>query len=298
MDNSKGVIYILTNPSFPDYVKIGYTRDLEKRIKQLNSSVAIPFAFRKYATYEVETKLADKYLHHLLDQLDPDLRAREIIDGKERKREFYKMNPEKAYSILKDTAKISGTTDRLKKVTPEGHEIMENETTVEIDKGITTSELDLTQHLVYPTYKLRNITSDELDEPITERFWTDLIKSCVSDIPTFSTPISNGCYSAFQITCYDNINPKDTMEIYIASDKARDTEFICISIGSGVVKPSKITSNVGSKEVYRKKGYSECRVYFSISKGEDRLKDVKSVIDFLKEIMHIGDDMKKQRMMN
>jgi len=27
---SKGVIYILTNPSFPEYVKIGYAKDLEK----------------------------------------------------------------------------------------------------------------------------------------------------------------------------------------------------------------------------------------------------------------------------
>lgn len=29
---AKGVIYILTNPSFPDYVKIGYAKDLEKRM--------------------------------------------------------------------------------------------------------------------------------------------------------------------------------------------------------------------------------------------------------------------------
>lgn len=43
---SKGVIYILTNPSFPDYVKIGYAKDLEKRMKQLNRSETIPFAFR------------------------------------------------------------------------------------------------------------------------------------------------------------------------------------------------------------------------------------------------------------
>ena len=35
---SKGVIYILTNPSFPEYVKIGYAKDIEKRLKQLNHS--------------------------------------------------------------------------------------------------------------------------------------------------------------------------------------------------------------------------------------------------------------------
>ena len=27
--NTKGVIYILTNPSFPDYVKIGYADNME-----------------------------------------------------------------------------------------------------------------------------------------------------------------------------------------------------------------------------------------------------------------------------
>ena len=38
-----GVIYILTNPSFPEYVKIGYAKDLEKRMNQLNRSETIPF---------------------------------------------------------------------------------------------------------------------------------------------------------------------------------------------------------------------------------------------------------------
>jgi len=30
---SQGVIYILTNPSFPEYVKIGYADNLEKRMQ-------------------------------------------------------------------------------------------------------------------------------------------------------------------------------------------------------------------------------------------------------------------------
>ena len=42
----KGVIYILTNPSFPEYVKIGYADDINKRLNQLNRSECIPFAFR------------------------------------------------------------------------------------------------------------------------------------------------------------------------------------------------------------------------------------------------------------
>ena len=31
--DKKGVIYILTNPSFPEYVKIGYTDDINKRLR-------------------------------------------------------------------------------------------------------------------------------------------------------------------------------------------------------------------------------------------------------------------------
>ena len=89
-----GVIYILTNPSFPDYVKIGYATDIEARLKQLNRSEAIPFAFRVYAVYKVNSALTDKELHKLIDILNPDLRTIENFDGKERVKEFYAMSPE------------------------------------------------------------------------------------------------------------------------------------------------------------------------------------------------------------
>lgn len=35
---NKGVIYILTNPSFKEYVKIGYADNVDSRLKQLNNS--------------------------------------------------------------------------------------------------------------------------------------------------------------------------------------------------------------------------------------------------------------------
>lgn len=41
MEN-KGVIYILTNPSFPQFVKIGYADNVEERLNQLNRSECIP----------------------------------------------------------------------------------------------------------------------------------------------------------------------------------------------------------------------------------------------------------------
>ena len=118
-----GCIYILTNPSFKEYVKIGYATNLEKRLRQLNRSETIPFAFRAYAIYEVDKPLTDKELHKLIDRLNPDLRTIDNFDGKERVKEFFLMSPEDAYAILESIAKISGTIDRLKKVKPEGHEI-------------------------------------------------------------------------------------------------------------------------------------------------------------------------------
>lgn len=75
MRTNKGVIYILTNPSFKEYVKIGYADNVESRLKQLNNSECIPFAFRIYATYEVEERLTDLKLHALIDQLNPNLRS-------------------------------------------------------------------------------------------------------------------------------------------------------------------------------------------------------------------------------
>lgn len=112
---SSGFIYIFTNPSFPQYVKIGYAADVEQRLAELNRSTAVPFAFRIYATYEVDSALSDKKLHSILDKLNPDLRSTEEVDGKRRIREFYAMPPEDAYSILEAIAEINNYRHRLKK---------------------------------------------------------------------------------------------------------------------------------------------------------------------------------------
>ena len=135
-NETKGVIYILTNPSFPEYVKIGYAHNIEKRLKQLNRSETIPFAFRVYAVYAVNSELTDKELHKLIDSLNPDLRTIDNFDGRERVKEFYAMSKEEAYSLLESIAKISGTQDRLKRLTPEGHEVLDEELATEIKETV------------------------------------------------------------------------------------------------------------------------------------------------------------------
>ncbi len=109
----KGVIYILTNPSFEEYVKIGYADDIDARLAQLNSSECTPFGFRVYATYAVDTRLTDKKFHKIVDLLNPSLRSVETISGKKREREFFRITPEDAYRLFEAMAEIHGTTDRL-----------------------------------------------------------------------------------------------------------------------------------------------------------------------------------------
>ena len=128
-----GVIYILTNPSFPEYVKIGYADDIDRRLQQLNRSECIPFAFRVYATYEVNSRLSDLKIHSIIDKLNPNLRSIENFNGKQRVREFYAMSPEDAYSILEAIAEIHGCADKLKRIAMDEAQKKAEETAQEID---------------------------------------------------------------------------------------------------------------------------------------------------------------------
>ena len=153
----QGVIYILTNPSFPDYVKIGYADDVNKRLKELNRSECIPFAFRLYAYYEVPKRLTDMKLHHMIDSLNPNLRSIEEFDGKTRKREFYNMSAADAYSILETIAEINGLEENLHLVKPSEKE-MDEEETAEENRFLATNRhhfknIEFTSSLTGHTYK-------------------------------------------------------------------------------------------------------------------------------------------------
>lgn len=105
-----GYIYILTNEAFhkSNWVKIGYTVNLEQRLKSLYNT-SVPTPFEVYATYEVPDSagIADKSLHRLIQKLNPELRLSE-------NREFFEIEPWDAYDILEAMAQIHGRTDKLK----------------------------------------------------------------------------------------------------------------------------------------------------------------------------------------
>ena len=83
------VVYILTNESMPDLVKIGITDNLERRIRELDNT-STPLPFECFYAVEVENASAiEKKIHEGLD----DKRIRQ-------NREFFETSAEQAKSIL------------------------------------------------------------------------------------------------------------------------------------------------------------------------------------------------------
>ena len=97
------IVYILTNQSMPETIKIGITDNLERRIKELdNTSTPLPFE----CFYAVEVQDASKIEKKIHEGLD-DKRIRQ-------NREFFNVSPEQAKSIL-EIAEVMGG----KNVTPQ-----------------------------------------------------------------------------------------------------------------------------------------------------------------------------------
>ena len=132
MSEPKGVIYILTNPSFPEYVKIGYADDIDRRLADLNRTECTPFAFRVYATYAVNARLTDLKIHEMIDRINLDLRSIDTVNGKKRVREFYAMSAEDAYLMFEAMAEIHGTTDLLVKIKPDKKQEEDEATATEV----------------------------------------------------------------------------------------------------------------------------------------------------------------------
>ncbi|ETA70134.1 GIY-YIG nuclease family protein [Candidatus Pelagibacter ubique] len=96
------IVYILTNQSMPDTIKIGITDNLERRMKELDNT-STPLPFECYYAVEVQdAKVIEKKIHEGLD----DSRIRQS-------REFFNTSPEQAKAIL-EIAEVMGG----KNVTP------------------------------------------------------------------------------------------------------------------------------------------------------------------------------------
>lgn len=119
-------IYILTNPQYPGYVKIGYATDLKQRISSLNTGALVEFS--PYAVYETSLQNADTEIHAIIKLLNPILRASKFDNGKAKGKEFFKLEPEEAFELLQHVARVSGTEKSAYRVTADCKPYTEHKT--------------------------------------------------------------------------------------------------------------------------------------------------------------------------
>lgn len=93
MDNTienQGIIYVLTNEAMPNYIKIGKTKDLKKRLSSLNNtSVPEPFEVF-YASLVNNVDFVERQIHLAFS----DKRTA-------KNREFFSVSPDQVVAILK-----------------------------------------------------------------------------------------------------------------------------------------------------------------------------------------------------
>jgi hypothetical protein len=96
-----GFVYLLTNAAMPGLVKIGMTRrhPLE-RVRELNSTTALPFPFRIVAAVETKNAVAlEKSIHRTLS----DKRAND-------RREFFRVSVPEAEEVMSAAAQRERAT--------------------------------------------------------------------------------------------------------------------------------------------------------------------------------------------
>lgn len=95
---SIGIVYVLVNPAFDSYVKVGKTIDLQQRLKQLdNTSVPLPFR----CVYAIQVEDYDS-VERLVHQAFADVRVRSS-------REFFEVDAQRVISALKLTRGVEVT---------------------------------------------------------------------------------------------------------------------------------------------------------------------------------------------
>jgi bifunctional DNA-binding transcriptional regulator/antitoxin component of YhaV-PrlF toxin-antitoxin module len=110
------IVYILTNPSMPDLIKIGKTGNLKERLRSLNSGTGVPEKFLVHYACEVaDNSLIEKTLHYAFGEVRTNP-----------KKEFFRKDPERVVAILRLFAIREITIDN-KEIVESSQELMELE---------------------------------------------------------------------------------------------------------------------------------------------------------------------------
>ena len=87
-----GVVYVIVNSAFENYVKIGKTTNLQQRLRSLDNT-SVPLPFRCLYAVEVDD---ENHVEHLLHQVFADHRTRTT-------REFFEVDAQRVIAAMKLT---------------------------------------------------------------------------------------------------------------------------------------------------------------------------------------------------
>ena len=164
-EDTKGYVYILTNPSFrEDWVKIGKSsRPVDVRSKELDNT-AVPLPFEIYATLKTSKfDKVEKQIHKQIDRLT-DLRIRQ-------NREFFNIAPSVALDIMRDIADLLEDSELA--VYVDGEPVISK--SKEEDKKIEADSKEKERRAQKPAFKFHmvglkvgdTVVFDELNLPVT-----------------------------------------------------------------------------------------------------------------------------------
>lgn len=105
LGNETNYIYLLSNSCLPDWVKIGRTNNLDRRLKELyNTSIPTPFKLEEsIKTNNLQkAKIVERSIHALIDNLNPLLRK----ETEAKNREFFKISIDLGKDIFNLASKI------------------------------------------------------------------------------------------------------------------------------------------------------------------------------------------------
>lgn len=133
-----GVVYVLSNPAFDSYIKVGRTIDLEQRLKQLDNT-SVPLPFRCVFAIEVE---GDVRVERLVHQAFADVRVRSTL-------EFFEIDAQRIISALQLTAGRDVTPREDIAEDAEGIEALERTVAKRKSYSFADARVDVGDVLVY-----------------------------------------------------------------------------------------------------------------------------------------------------